>query len=187
VSKTDRAAIDTLKASMDVLDVDLRKIRYFVAVAEHLHFRRAAEQLHIAQPALSRQVALLEKELGVELLHRTTHRFELTEAGALNTPESLRDRVAAEQLVRRSGLPYTIVRPTWLTNDPPGGYAVTFSQDPFADGMIPRADVAAVCLAATAEPGARGRTFAQFAQPGPAPQRWGAMVSALVADEVPTG
>jgi DNA-binding transcriptional LysR family regulator len=56
-------------------------LRYFVAVARERNFTRAAERLHIAQPALSRQVRLLEQELGVELLHRTTHEFELTEAG----------------------------------------------------------------------------------------------------------
>lgn len=60
---------------------DLRRLQYFVAVAQERNFTRAAERLHIAQPALSRQVRLLEQELGVELLHRTTHEFELTEAG----------------------------------------------------------------------------------------------------------
>ena len=62
---------------------DLRRLQYFLAVARERNFTRAAEQLHIAQPALSRQVRLLEQELGVELLHRTTHDFELTQAGAL--------------------------------------------------------------------------------------------------------
>jgi len=61
---------------------DLRRLQYFLAVARERNFTRAAEQLHIAQPALSRQVRLLEDELGVALLHRTTHSFELTEAGA---------------------------------------------------------------------------------------------------------
>ncbi len=61
---------------------DLRRLQYFVAVAQERNFTRAAEQLHVAQPALSRQVRLLEQELGVELLHRTTHEFELTAAGA---------------------------------------------------------------------------------------------------------
>jgi DNA-binding transcriptional LysR family regulator len=62
---------------------DLPRLRYFVAVARERNFTRAAERLHVAQPALSRQVRLLEEELGVELLHRTTHEFELTAAGAL--------------------------------------------------------------------------------------------------------
>jgi DNA-binding transcriptional LysR family regulator len=60
---------------------DLRRLQYFIAVARERNFTRAAERLHVAQPALSRQVRLLERELGVELLHRTTHEFELTEAG----------------------------------------------------------------------------------------------------------
>ena len=60
---------------------DLRRLQYFVAVAAERNFTRAAERLHIAQPALSRQVRLLEQELGTELLHRTTHEVELTEAG----------------------------------------------------------------------------------------------------------
>ncbi len=60
---------------------ELRRLRYFLAVAGEQNFTRAAELLHVAQPALSRQVRLLEQELGVELLHRTTHTFELTEAG----------------------------------------------------------------------------------------------------------
>lgn len=60
---------------------ELRRLRYFLAVAGERNFTRAAELLHVAQPALSRQVRLLEGELGVELLHRTTHTFELTEAG----------------------------------------------------------------------------------------------------------
>jgi DNA-binding transcriptional LysR family regulator len=60
---------------------DLRRLQYFVTVAQERNFTRAAERLHVAQPALSRQVRLLEKELGVELLYRTTHEFELSEAG----------------------------------------------------------------------------------------------------------
>ncbi|MBF8191244.1 LysR family transcriptional regulator [Nonomuraea sp. K274] len=63
------------------MDLDLRKLRYFVAVADQLHFSRAADELHIAQPVLSRQIRALEQDLGASLFTRDRHGVALTDAG----------------------------------------------------------------------------------------------------------
>jgi len=86
--------------------MELRHLRYFVAVAEALHFGQAAAALHIAQPSLSHQIKLLEAEVKTALLHRTKRRVELTDAGGLFLEEA-RDILAradrAAMIARRAG------------------------------------------------------------------------------------
>jgi uncharacterized protein YbjT (DUF2867 family) len=79
---------------------------------------------------------------------------------------------AAEEALRDSGLPYTIVRPTWLTDDPRATHALTFSQDPHTDGMLSRADLADALVAAIERPAARSTTFSLFNEPGGAARDW---------------
>jgi DNA-binding transcriptional LysR family regulator len=84
--------------------MELRQLKYFVAVAEELHFRRAAERLYVAQPAVSEQVRKLEAELGVRLFERTNRRVEMTEAGAALLDEGRRVLAQADtaQLAARN-------------------------------------------------------------------------------------
>ena len=85
--------------------MEFRQLRYFVAVAEELHFRRAAEHLHVAQPAVSEQVRKLEVDLGVQLFERTHRSVSLTDAGVALLEEArrvLRQTEVARQAAREA-------------------------------------------------------------------------------------
>lgn len=78
--------------------MDLKQIRYFIAVAETRNFTRASERLHIAQPPLSRQIQLLEQELGVQLLKRNSRPLRLSEAGRVFYEQAIQLLHRVEQL-----------------------------------------------------------------------------------------
>lgn len=103
-------------------DLDLRLVRYFVVVAEHLHFGRAAAALHLAQPSLSRQIRRLEEQLGARLLDRTPQGTRLTEAGEVFLPPA---RALLRSAARAAADTRAAAEPSRITIGYTGGIIVT--------------------------------------------------------------
>lgn len=82
--------------------MDLRHLKYFIAVAEEQNIGRAATRLHISQPPLTRQIQQLEEELGVQLFVRTPKGVEITQAGTLLLEEARNIRSLVEQATERT-------------------------------------------------------------------------------------
>jgi DNA-binding transcriptional LysR family regulator len=85
------------------MQLELRHLRYFLAVAEELNFSRAAERLHVAQPALSTQIRAFETLVGCELFRRTTRKVELTSAGELLLPDARKIVTRADEALAKLG------------------------------------------------------------------------------------
>ena len=140
--------------------LETRELAYFVAVAEELHFGKAAERLGMAQPPLSRAISRLERRMGVRLLERSSRRVALTDAGAVFLDDSRRLLDSLDAAVRRArrvqqpGRLVMAVRPgtaSGLVADlvgsaEVGSHDVVFTHDRPAALREGRADVALLCV-----------------------------------------
>jgi len=122
-----------------VASVDFRQFRYFIAVAEELHFGRAAERLHIAQSGLSQQILKLERSVGVQLLSRDRRGVQLTEAGRVFLDHArqaveLADRAMTSPLLAERGKRGSLRVGTTILGMPPmAGRLVQAFEDRFPD------------------------------------------------------
>ncbi|MFD7918710.1 LysR family transcriptional regulator [Streptomyces sp. NPDC059740] len=103
-------------------DLDIRLVRYFTTVASHLHYGRAAAELHIAQPSLSRQISQLEVQVGARLLDRTRQGTRLTEAGEAFLPHA---RALVRSAQQATAAARAAARPTRITVGYTAGLIVT--------------------------------------------------------------
>jgi DNA-binding transcriptional LysR family regulator len=141
-----RCRVDDYHADMNdtpPVDVDLRLVRYFVTVADHRHFGRAATALRVAQPSLSRQIRRLEQQLGARLLDRTPQGSRLTEAGEVFLPAA---RALLRSVARAAAETRAAAQPSRITI----GYTVGLIVTPAVLAMRrehPDADVQVMHLA----------------------------------------
>jgi DNA-binding transcriptional LysR family regulator len=110
------------------MDVHARDLRYFVTVAEELHFTRAAERLYVSQPALSKQIRMLERQLGAELFERDRQGVALTPVGVALLPHARRVLGAWDQAWQAAEQAKSLQRATLL---------VGMSTSPVRSGMLP--------------------------------------------------
>ncbi len=140
--------------------LETRVLDYFIAVAEELHFGKAAERLGMAQPPLSRAISRLERRMGVRLLERSSRRVALTDAGAMFLADSRRVLDSLDAAVRRAqraqqpGLLVMAVRPgtasgliaDLIRSPEVGSHDVVFTHDRPAALRDGRADIALLCI-----------------------------------------